>query len=993
MKSLIVLTACALPLAAQLRLTEVMSDSAHPGGPTNGDWFEITNTGTTAVNIGGYSFDDSTPIPGRVGQIFPTHVIPAGGSVIVLREDTSSSFRTTWSIDPAVRIFTTSFSELPNFPGLSGNGDAIFLFNPSNSVVDQYIFGAATTGTSFARFTDGNSVPGGVSVDGIFGAYTSNQASEDTASPGFAPLPPEPLPPIFIEPFSNVWITGNNLANSSFRIQAVDPNPGDLVTLTATSKPDWITFTDLGGGLGQLSGTATDNEIGVHEITVQAADNSGQTTPSTQVITVTIAPATSPIILNEYNGVSNSQYLGGGAQDDPDGASDLYLGREQGHGGDWMEFVVTGNPGSSSVDMRNWTIRLEGNDKVRVLKLSNHIALSAIPNGTILTFTDDRTVADTALPLTSNLNTAGHIWANIWMLDPILLDQAASIHPGGRTIGSGNTIVTLFDGSDQVVYGPIGESILAQDSNLNGLPDDPITVSDTETLRLEGTPSSFVSPIAVNYDDGNSSTFGAPNKWGTPELTQSFSAFIAPNTPPFFAGVPSRDAVRGEYSVTVPAASPGGLPLTFEALALPSFLTMTPSATSITISNNRPLTADDVGQYEVTITADNGSDENNLAFLVYELTVHNPSPALILNEYNAVAPDEYLNGGTLGAGEDGGVAAVDTHFGRIIGNGGDWFELVVVGDGNSGFSDLTGWTIEIGEGASGGVFSSMTTVTLTDPAIWSAVGNGTVLTFIGENTAGGGLDTEINRVNELGTIGYAWTNIHLGTPDFISVTNLEDFRTNSDNTQVLIKDASGNIIFGPAGEGVAPVSGIGNSEILELEDDPSPLVSSIADASSTTPGYDDGSSGSTFGSPNLFEPIEGPIGDRPQDFSRYILTPFQLYLISVGLPGALPDDDDDKDSFSNINEYLFGGNPNDARTVPYSFFDAEARTQTVDLRTSDPAYLFLAQRSTNLQNWSIGDVTTETAPSLLGDDFLRATLTYTGSELKIFLRFAASLAP
>ena len=59
----------------------------------------------------------------------------------------------------------------------------LFLFSPSNNRDDQFTFGAATEGFSFARFTDGTSVPGGLSVDGLFGAYTSNEPSEEKKSP------------------------------------------------------------------------------------------------------------------------------------------------------------------------------------------------------------------------------------------------------------------------------------------------------------------------------------------------------------------------------------------------------------------------------------------------------------------------------------------------------------------------------------------------------------------------------------------------------------------------------------------------------------------------------------------------------------------------------------------------------------------------------------------------------------------------------------------
>ena len=42
-----------------------------------------------------------------------------------------------------------------------------------------------------------------------------------------------------------------------------------------------------------------------------------------------------------------------------------------------------------------------------------------------------------------------------------------------------------------------------------------------------------------------------------------------------------------------------------------------------------------------------------------------PAAPLILNEYNAVASDNFLNGGIATEDEDGGTAA-DPHFGRVL---------------------------------------------------------------------------------------------------------------------------------------------------------------------------------------------------------------------------------------------------------------------------------------------------------------------------------------
>lgn len=67
---------------------------------------------------------------------------------------------------------------------------------------------------------------------------------------------------------------------------------------------------------------------------------------------------------------------------------------------------------------------------------------------------------------------------------------------------------------------------------------------------------------------------------------------------------------------------------------------------------------------------------------------------LILNEYNGVAPGVWLNGGTELADDDG-EAAADATLGRVLGNGGDWIELVVVAD----HLDIRGWRVQVCDNA------------------------------------------------------------------------------------------------------------------------------------------------------------------------------------------------------------------------------------------------------------------------------------------------------
>ena len=102
---------------------------------------------------------------------------------------------------------------------------------------------------------------------------------------------------------------------------------------------------------------------------------------------------------------------------------------------------------------------------------------------------------------------------------------------------------------------------------------------------------------------------------------------------------------------------------------------------------------------------------------------------LFLNEYNAVTSTGYLNGGTAGLDGNGGAAA-DAFFGRTLGNGGNWFELVTAVDG----VDLRGARFEWRERRTGG---NTGVITLrSDVASLASLPAGTIITVIERNDGG-----------------------------------------------------------------------------------------------------------------------------------------------------------------------------------------------------------------------------------------------------------------
>ena len=111
---------------------------------------------------------------------------------------------------------------------------------------------------------------------------------------------------------------------------------------------------------------------------------------------------------------------------------------------------------------------------------------------------------------------------------------------------------------------------------------------------------------------------------------------------------------------------------------------------------------------------------------------------VILNEYNAVASNKWLGNPNLPecvgpAGFDCSIKE-DTFFGRVMGNGGNWFELVVITD----HLDMRGWSMpweEVGNAKVGTIF-------LSEDVLWSDLRAGTIITFTELTTAEGGLDTD-----------------------------------------------------------------------------------------------------------------------------------------------------------------------------------------------------------------------------------------------------------
>ena len=310
---------------------------------------------------------------------------------------------------------------------------------------------------------------------------------------------------------------------------------------------------------------------------------------------------------------------------------------------------------------------------------------------------------------------------------------------------------------------------------------------------------------------------------------------------------------------------------------LPSWITYSSGNgyADITLAPAEPSDSDldgDAGVYELEMVI---TDTTTLlvttkAFVPIVLPA---SSEVLINEANAVGVTDFLD-----QTEDPGDGQ-DTFFERVAGNGGDWLELVVVGNGSAGTTDLRGWKIEIVDEAEA-VYAADDTIVLSLDSYWAAVPNGTILTITEKTSAEGGLDTWIHKVNRLSQSGgstpnqggYAWSNIHIFDGIYIdqAQSNFGDgIAISNSNTHFRIlkphPDVAGQFVLvaGPIGEGIAPPEGVSDNEVLELEIDPNPAVSSWYGEGTGAWSYDDGK-GSTFGAPN-----QSAGGTAAQNFGSY----------------------------------------------------------------------------------------------------------------------------
>lgn len=161
------LAAFSSTLNAQLLVTEINSNGS------GGDFWELTNTGSSAVDLSNYKWIDNARTPTGAIVVPPGTSIAAGESIVFNVTGTAAAFRTAWGIPNTVQVFSSG-------PGL-GSGDAITLYDAANTEV--LFLSYAANG-----FTRSN---GSLSAGGNAGASAGGTATVSMVlDPGFGTTSP-----------------------------------------------------------------------------------------------------------------------------------------------------------------------------------------------------------------------------------------------------------------------------------------------------------------------------------------------------------------------------------------------------------------------------------------------------------------------------------------------------------------------------------------------------------------------------------------------------------------------------------------------------------------------------------------------------------------------------------------------------------------------------------------------------------------------------------
>jgi Ca2+-binding RTX toxin-like protein/uncharacterized protein YjiK len=353
-------TTPATPTTTTLIISEA-SPWSSGNSPYAADWFELTNTGTTAIDITGWKMDDNSNSFGSAVALRGITSIAAGESVIFIENTLltvtdvalDDSFKTAWfGTTPPKNLQIGNYGG--SGVGLSTGGDAVNIFNAAGTLITGTTFDISTTGQTFdnkagaASTTFPTPLVSNLSVVDINGAFLSPSGKE-TGSPGT--ISPKPI--------SLVGTAGNDTLTGGMGNDTL--SGGDGNDLLVGDAGDDLLYAGAGnnvllGGAGNdtlyssmtsvdiLSGGTGDDTYEIHNTLETIVENSGEGTDTVWTdVSFTLANNVENLYLvGAINGTgnnSNNTIVGYGAGNN---VIDGGAGNDNLNGGDGNDTLIGG---------------------------------------------------------------------------------------------------------------------------------------------------------------------------------------------------------------------------------------------------------------------------------------------------------------------------------------------------------------------------------------------------------------------------------------------------------------------------------------------------------------------------------------------------------------------------------------------------------------------------------------------------------------------------
>ena len=193
-KSVLLATAMLVNIAGTAQASIIVSEvdpSSSGSGTVAADWFELTNTGLSAVNITGWKVDDNSNSFASSLALLGVGSIAAGQSVIFAETanlaSTQAAFVNAWFGGIAPAGFTMG-SYSGSGIGLSTAGDAVNIYDAAGTLQANVTFGAATSGFTFDNAAGLTGAISQLSAAGVNGAFVGSSDGR-IGSPGIVPVP------------------------------------------------------------------------------------------------------------------------------------------------------------------------------------------------------------------------------------------------------------------------------------------------------------------------------------------------------------------------------------------------------------------------------------------------------------------------------------------------------------------------------------------------------------------------------------------------------------------------------------------------------------------------------------------------------------------------------------------------------------------------------------------------------------------------------------